>query len=643
MNLLSVSSLITAIVYIYLGVQVLQKDRRASINQAFAVLCLSLAFWAFFYSFVYSGSLENKAELFKWHRLSSIGYTTFPAIILHFSMVLVGISSRLNKNKWRLLILLIYCPAAILLYQSMTGTLFVYDFKETSFGMSTVVDGRSFWFLFYNIYLLICMSLMLLFVYRWGRRSFYRREKTQSRIIVVSGIFVLLSGFATNLAFPALDYEIPALAPIITIIWAIGTWVSIEKYKLMSLHFGMAAEQILETVKDYLALIDREGNIIKANLVLKNEINGGESISSSPMSWIFYEKELFEEYLSPLKTGGEPEGSRELHLITSNKDEHLIPIRIYCSPVYDRSADLIGAVVTGHDLRPTRQLQEQIREKTEAEIELRRSYEKLKELDKLKTDFLSSVSHELRTPLTSILGFASTSKKRFEKVLLPHVDREDKKAARAVRQVQENLDIIISEGQRLTNLINEVLDIAKMEAGRIEWKEDKFDLQQVVQNALAATRPLFQQKGLFLTTDLEADLPPLYGDKDRIYQVFINLLSNGMKFTEEGGITVYVAANHDNGEIMVRVTDTGIGIKPAEQDRVFDKFRQVGDTLTDKPQGTGLGLSICKEIVEHHGGQIWVESVPGQGCSFCFTLPFKQPQGKALQPQQDPKNLNPRR
>lgn len=252
--------------------------------------------------------------------------------------------------------------------------------------------------------------------------------------------------------------------------------------------------------------------------------------------------------------------------------------------------------------------------------QLAKAYDRLREVDKMKTDFLSTVSHELRTPLTSVLGFAEMVQLKLEDVIFPKIDQEDKKAQRAINTVSRNVAIIHKESKRLTTLINDVLDIAKMEAGRIEWKHLPMVVPDICQQAADATMSLFTKKHIELKMDIQQDLPELMGDPDRLVQVVINLLSNAVKFTDAGHVGL--RAMMDNGMIRIDVQDTGVGIRPEDKDKVFEKFKQVGDTLTDKPTGTGLGLTICKGIVEHHGGAIWVESELGKGSTFSFTLPL---------------------
>lgn len=242
-----------------------------------------------------------------------------------------------------------------------------------------------------------------------------------------------------------------------------------------------------------------------------------------------------------------------------------------------------------------------------------------KEVDQMKTDFISTVTHELRTPLTSILGFTHLIKKKFESSVLPAVAPEDKKILKAVRQIKDNLEIILSEGKRLTYIINDVLDVSKMESGKTDWRDEPISISGLIERSLKATSYLFEEKGLAIATDIAENLPATTGDMDRLMQVMINLFSNAVKFTKRGTITCKAEMAGD--EIVISVTDTGTGIAKKDQQKIFDKFKQVSLTVTDKPNGTGLGLAICKQVVEHYNGRIWVESDVGMGSTFFFSLP----------------------
>lgn len=253
-------------------------------------------------------------------------------------------------------------------------------------------------------------------------------------------------------------------------------------------------------------------------------------------------------------------------------------------------------------------------------LELKEANIKLQEQDNMKTEFLSIVSHELRSPLALVLGFARIIDKRFKDVIFPHVKTDDIKVQRSLSEVPQDLGTIISEGERLTRLIDDLLDIAKIEAGKVEWDMETISMDKIIKQSIAVTRSSFKQNKLGMIEDIEGALPLVIGDKDRLKQVVINLISNAIKFTDRGSVTCSVRKLEN--EIMISVIDTGIGIAEIDQGKVFEKFKQAGNKHTGKPNGTGLGLSICKQIVEHHGGRIWVDSKPGKGSNFSFTLPI---------------------
>lgn len=250
--------------------------------------------------------------------------------------------------------------------------------------------------------------------------------------------------------------------------------------------------------------------------------------------------------------------------------------------------------------------------------DLKINNEKLKELDDLKSSFISSVSHELRTPLTSIMGFSSLIKSKFNKKIIPSLDIEDIKIKKASDQIAANADIIISESKRLTDIVNSVLDISKIEAGKMDYKDKIVDVEKVIYKAADSVKCLMDEN-VKLIIDINKNLPTVKYDEDKLLQVLINLISNSIKFTEKGFITC--RATVDNECITISIIDTGMGIEEKNYEVIFNRFSQVGDSLVGKPRGTGLGLSICKNIIEHYGGRIWVESKLNEGSSFNFTLP----------------------
>jgi Na+/proline symporter/signal transduction histidine kinase len=257
----------------------------------------------------------------------------------------------------------------------------------------------------------------------------------------------------------------------------------------------------------------------------------------------------------------------------------------------------------------SRELEQKSLELTRATAELRDANERLRELDRMKDDFISTVTHELRTPLTSIRAFSEML-------------HEDPKTD--LEQRTKFLGIIVSETVRLSRLINQILDLAKLESGRAEWTVTAVDVDEVIHEAADSLTALFAEKRV--TLDLEGLQTGLtvMADRDRLMQVMVNLLSNALKFVPTDTGTVRVGAEGTAAEVRVSVSDNGPGIHAADHEVIFDKFRQGSggtDVLTDKPQGTGLGLPISRQIIEYFNGRLWVESAPGAGARFLFTLP----------------------
>ena len=236
-----------------------------------------------------------------------------------------------------------------------------------------------------------------------------------------------------------------------------------------------------------------------------------------------------------------------------------------------------------------------------------------------KSIFLSNVSHELRTPLTAIFGFARIVQKRLQERIFPLLSSENGKTQHTINQVESSLEIILSESQRLTAMINNVLDLEKIEAGKMDWNMQSIDLKEVITSASTTMDPLYIEKGMSLVINFQTDLPKVEGDLDKLHQVMLNLFSNALKFSGKGIVTCRASSTDD--EILVSIIDQGIGISPSGLPFVFDQFRQFGDTLTEKPTGSGLGLAICRDIIEHHGGRIWAESELGKGSKVSFALP----------------------
>ena len=239
--------------------------------------------------------------------------------------------------------------------------------------------------------------------------------------------------------------------------------------------------------------------------------------------------------------------------------------------------------------------------------ELNRLYRELETASLHKSEFLANMSHELRTPLNSILGFSQVLRERMFGEL-------------NVKQ-EEYLDDIISSGHHLLSLIDDVLDLSKVEAGQIELEVEPFSLREALERGVVMVRERATRDGVHVAFTADPEVDVVEGDERRIKQVIFNLLSNAVKFTPSGG-AVDVSAAQVDGEVRVSVGDTGPGLALEDHERIFEEFQQT-EAGVEQHEGTGLGLALSKRLVELHGGRIWVDSELGQGSTFVFTLPAR--------------------
>ncbi|MBI1892386.1 MAG: PAS domain-containing sensor histidine kinase [Burkholderiales bacterium] len=315
-----------------------------------------------------------------------------------------------------------------------------------------------------------------------------------------------------------------------------------------------------------------------------------------------------------------------------HRDGHRVEVEI--SVAFLHTTLRAGVVITVRDITQRKLAQEEIRRKNhdlqvlsasleqkvlERTAELEKANRELIRLNQVKSDFISIVSHELRTPLTSIKSFAE--------ILLDDADKQD------IGIRKRYLSIINSESDRLSRLITDVLDLQKIDAGKMVWNDEILDLCEIAQSTVELFTPAFRDKGLSLSLSIDDPHMAIYAESDKIRQVFGNILSNALKFSDAGEVKVELKRLTDtpSGQpiIEMSITDTGIGIPPEEVERVFERFYQVDDSQKRKQGGTGLGLSICKDIIEHYAGTIKVNSALGKGSTFVILLPsVDQPRKK---------------
>jgi len=375
--------------------------------------------------------------------------------------------------------------------------------------------------------------------------------------------------------------------------------------------------ELLEAAPDAILEMDGGGRIVLVNAGVERLSGYGREELLGQHLEILVPAELRQEHVKH-RTGywnrpiTRPMGSG-LHLHIQRKDGSKVPVEISLSPVNYGDDLRVTAII--RDISDRKRTEEQIRdiqerltaELTETNRELALRNREIERADRLKTEFVASMSHELRTPLHTIIGFAELMAEELEGPL-------NDKQKRFVNHIHK-------DSLHLLELINDVLDISKIEAGRLELRLQTFDMPTAIEEVLATIRPQAVAKSLRLHATVPSAVP-LHADRVRFKEILYNLLSNAVKFTPNDG-RITVEASIRDGFAEVSVADTGVGIPNDEHTSIFNKFYQIGSTTKGVREGTGLGLAITKQLVEAHGGKIWLDSEPGRGSCFQFTLPLE--------------------
>jgi PAS domain S-box-containing protein len=368
----------------------------------------------------------------------------------------------------------------------------------------------------------------------------------------------------------------------------------------------------VDTASDLLNITDRAGNITDVNESMarvlgysKEELIGMHFTQILPLKT--FERDFKPPFEKFIKRGGEI----AFDTAFTTKDGKEVYGELRSVAIHDKRGRYVGSRAVFHDLTERKKAEQELQEKNEQlkaqREELVRKATELELVSQAKSEFLASMSHELRTPLSAVIGFSE--------LMLDGVPGEINDEQRGC------LNDILDSGRRLLSLINDILDLSKVEAGKIELKPQNLDIANIVSDVVQIIKPVLNKNRQEIEVSVTQGLPEVRGDKNRLEQILLNLLSNASKFTEQGGrMRIHVGRKGDY--CQVAVIDTGIGIKKEDQEHVFEAFVQ-GETLSDrKKEGTGLGLTLTKRFVEAIGGRIWMESEYGKGSTFIFTIPL---------------------
>lgn len=605
--------------------------RTRPIATTFLVLMSALAWWSLAV-FLEHASLSLSDKIF-WVKMSYFGIVTLPTTWLVFTLQYA------NREKWltrRNLAILTVLPV-LTLVMVWTNDIFHLMWKDfwldTSFSPPVDAVTHNIWFwvqatYFYLLILLGTLTLLSVFLHSSG---IYRKQVgTMLLAAAVPWVanFLYISGIGP---FSAVDPTPLAFA----ISGAAFLW-GLARLQLLNI-IPIAHEAMFMNMVDGVIVLDAQNRVIELNPAAQRMVGRNRSDTiGQPYNLIL----PGQAGLLPLK----PETSETQAMISLGEDQTQRYYGVSISPIHTRQR-FSGHLVLLHDdtervkaeveSRERVRLETELIERKKAAVELSRLNEELKSLNlqleakveertrqlaeavttaeaanKAKSQFLASMSHELRTPLNAILGFSQILNEQYFGSLNE-------------KQVEYVTDILDS-GKHLLSLINDILDLSKIEAGKIELEMSTVNIKELLQNSLIMVKEKALAHGISLNiqTSDAIDTMEIRGDVRRLKQVMFNLLSNATKFTPDGG-SITVEAKKNGTELLVSVSDTGIGITPKEQKKLFKEFYQINSGIQSKNQGTGLGLAITKNIIEKHGGRIWVESEGlNKGSRFIFTLPI---------------------
>ena len=501
-----------------------------------------------------------------------LGIAIVPPAWLLFVLDYTG-RTKWNTKRLRLLLMIHPILLQLAILTNPLHNLFWLDLTLTQVDglvIGVTVSGLLFWVHALYSYILLLVAGFLLVRTMARSPELYRGQM----IYLVIG---MVAPWLANIVFLAGLSPLPSyvdLTPLAFVITAMAVVFSMRRYNLLDI-VPVARDAIIENMNDAVLVLDTNQRIVEANPALIKLINRpiGEVIGQPLADILTQRHDLLQTF------AGVDDVETDIELVIDG-EKHVYNLRI--SPVLTRQETVRGHIVVLHDITSLREVNDA----------LKIANEKALESTRLKSEFLATMSHELRTPLNAIIGYSELQLEGL--------------AGDLSETQQKYQERIFSNANNLLALINDILDISKIEAGRMELIEEEFPLRPWVDDIVAQNKVLSDEKGLGLVIDVDETLPDtMIGDYGRLRQVVVNLLSNAIKFTESGQVTLKLASDNADKWIIL-VSDTGIGISPHQQETIFDEFRQVDSSASRQYQGSGLGLAIVRKLVLSMGGNIRV-------------------------------------
>ncbi len=582
--LVPIISLIILLTYAVTTSCVFIIKRNNSKRRFYLLLNIVLVLWSL--SFVFFSSSPDKAAAIMWYKVSALGFCTYNILSINIVSIL---NDGLQKTKLTVPVIFSLCVPIVIL--------FLYDdLSYISFYKSSGI-----WLYFFKIpdpWFLPCSLFIGILVYINLRSTELKSVITHALLLTVP----LSIGLVTNVILPFLNRSIsPTLVHTFIIIYSIALNVIYAKQSLTLTSASITAKQIISKLSDMVIITDTNGKIVEVNDSLK-ELSGYSysDLLERDICTLFSPK-IYSDKSSSVKVSG-------YKILT--KENHTIPVNMSISQICSDDKTIIGTTYVLQDMSNVLSLAEKVAEEAAVTKVANQTTDKLKELDKLKTDFLCNVSHELRTPLNLMV---SSLKLSALKINQNH-------GVLDTALMHKHFHIMNQNCFRLTRIINNIIDITKIDAESLELNLSNNNIVDVVEETVLSVASHIKDKGITLIFDTDVEEKFLACDPDQIQRVLLNLMSNAVKFNNSGR-EIYVSISDYVDNVKISVKDNGIGISLENQQLIFDRFIQVDKSLTRQHEGSGMGLTITKYLVELHKGNITLESEPNKGSTFTITLP----------------------
>lgn len=603
-NLHALPPLITAIAILSLGLFVSLREKASRESLLYLAYTLAASIWMICAAVALFLTSEEMA--YQWMKFANAGVAMMPASLYHFTVVVLGAGKQYRQRvtvAWALSTLFL---AATLLTDLLFDGFYLY-----SWGIFLRFRWPSYLFMVYFV-VMMAETLRLYWVeYRRSDRNTTKHRRSRAFLIAFS------IGYLGSLDFlPALGVPYYPMSSIPMICMLILVSRAIWRYRLVDITPAFAAQEIIDNMRDALIVLDQDKVIRLVNQATTRMLRcRDQDLAGTRPSDGFA---AYRELAVRLESLTESDSVRDLEVNCHPQDNTRRSFSLSTSIMRNPVGEAMATVCLISDITD-RKLADEDRERLI--VQLQDANRKLQSIDNMKTNFITLVSHELRTPLTTIKAF-------IELLLIKQNIPEAQKI--------KLMSTVNDEADRLTRLVNELLDLARIEAGSMKWHSEELQLDSLIQSTIALMTPLFEKKELQVTTAFETSSTRIQGDRDRLVQVVTNILSNAAKFTRPGG-AVHVSVRRQTeppSHLAIAISDTGIGIHAADIEAIFDKFHRSDDAHATGIEGTGLGLAIAREIVEYHGGRIWASSEQGKGSVFTFTLPQAKSGTEACSPAQ---------